>query len=230
MQKIRIAASLLAADFSRLAAEIRGVQNAGAHLLHLDIMDGHFVPNLTFGPPVVARMREHAEIPLDAHLMTAPTDHLVQPFIAAGAKSVTVHPESNPHIHRTLSLVRQHGASPGVALNPATPAGHALAVLDIIDSVLVMTVNPGFGGQNFIPSTLPKIREIRDAVRQSGRDITIAVDGGITPETAPEVVAAGARTLVAGTSVFGKGAEPDLYEERIRNLMQAAEQSLASAG
>ena len=214
MLPILVAPSLLAADFAHAAAEMRAVEAAGADWLHLDVMDGHFVPNISFGPPVIARLRPHCRLPFDVHLMIAPVDPYIPAFVEAGAQRISVHPEAGPHLHRSLQLIRGLGCSPGVVLNPATPVEMVLPVLDMCDTVMVMTVNPGFGGQPFLESQLPRIAALRRAIDASGRDIRLQVDGGITPATAPRVVAAGADVLVAGTAVF---AAPD-YAAAIASL------------
>jgi ribulose-phosphate 3-epimerase len=201
---VRIAPSLLAADFARLGEETRAVVAAGADWLHLDIMDGHFVPNISFGPVVVKALRPHAAIPFDVHLMIAPADPYIEAFAAAGADLISVHPEAGPHLHRTLQGIRGLGKRAGVVLNPATPVGVVENVLDLLDLVLVMSVNPGFGGQAFLPSQLGKIAALRRMIDASGRDIALQVDGGITPATAPACIAAGADVLVAGTAVFAR--------------------------
>jgi ribulose-phosphate 3-epimerase len=198
-----IAPSLLAADFAHLADEAAAVERAGADWLHLDIMDGHFVPNITFGPLVVKALRKHTSLPLDAHLMIAPADPYIAAFAEAGADHISVHPESGPHLHRTLQLIRSLGKKSGVVLNPATPIEAVANVLDITDIIMVMTVNPGFGGQAFIASQLAKIATLRRLIDESGHDIVLQVDGGITPKTAPAVLAAGATCLIAGTAVYG---------------------------
>ncbi len=203
---LRIAPSLLAADFSRLAEEVRAVEAAGADWLHLDVMDGHFVPNITVGPALVKAIKRVATRPLDVHLMIAPADPFLAAFAEAGADVITVHPEASPHLHRTLQAIRALGCKAGVALNPATPISSVKWVLDSTDLLLAMTVNPGFGGQAFIENQLGKIAALRRLIDSSGRDIRLEVDGGITPATAPRVRAAGADVLVAGTAVF---AAPD---------------------
>ncbi len=202
MPNITIAPSLLAADFTRLGQEVAAIEAAGADWLHLDIMDGHFVPNISFGPAVLAALRPHTKLPFDVHMMIAPVDPYIPDFIEAGADHILIHPEAGPHLHRSLQLIRGHGKRAGVVLNPATPADAVAWVLDLTDTILVMTVNPGFGGQEFLPSQLPKIAVLRQMIQASARPIALAVDGGITPATARQVVAAGADTLIAGTSVF----------------------------
>jgi ribulose-phosphate 3-epimerase len=204
---IRIAPSILAADFARLGEEVAAVARAGADLIHVDVMDGHFVPNITIGPEVVRALRPHTDLPLDVHLMIAPVDPYVGAFAEAGADIITVHPEAGPHLHRTLQLIHGAGRKAGVALNPATPVEALDNVLGEVDLVLVMTVNPGFGGQSFIESQLAKIAAVRRRIDDSGRDIDLEVDGGINAETAARAVAAGADLLVAGTATFEGGAE-----------------------
>ncbi|TCZ62946.1 ribulose-phosphate 3-epimerase [Roseicella aquatilis] len=200
---IRVAPSLLAADFARLGEEVRTVAAAGADWLHLDIMDGHFVPNISFGPVVVKALRQHAGIPFDVHLMIAPADPYLEAFAAAGADLISVHPEAGPHLHRTLQTIRGLGKQAGVVLNPATPIAAVENVLDLCDLILVMSVNPGFGGQSFLSGQLAKIAALRRMIDASGRDIALQVDGGVTARTAPDCIAAGADVLVAGTAVFG---------------------------
>lgn len=198
-----IAPSLLAADFAHLADEAAAVERAGADWLHLDVMDGHFVPNITFGPLVVKALRKHTSLPLDAHLMIAPADPYIAAFAEAGADHISVHPEAGPHLHRTLQLIRSLGRKSGVVLNPATPIEAVAHVLDITDIIMVMTVNPGFGGQAFLASQLPKIAALRRLIDESGHEIVLQVDGGITEATARPVLAAGATCLIAGTAVYG---------------------------
>jgi ribulose-phosphate 3-epimerase len=214
-----IAPSILAADFARLGDEARAAQAAGADWLHVDVMDGHFVPNITIGPDVVKAIRKCVSIPLDVHLMIAPADPYLDAFIDAGADIVTVHPEAGPHLDRTVKRIRELGAKAGVAFNPSTPPDTIQWMLDDLDLVLVMSVNPGFGGQSFIASQIGKIATLKAMFDKAGRDIIIEVDGGITPATAPACVAAGARALVAGTAVF-KGGE-GAYAANIRALKEA---------
>jgi len=201
--RVTIAPSLLAADFGRLREEVAAVEAAGADWLHLDIMDGHFVPNISFGPPVMKSLRPLTKLPFDVHLMIAPVDPYLEAFAQAGADHMLVHPEAGPHLHRTLQLIRSHGKKAGVVLNPSTPPETIAWVMDLIDIILVMTVNPGFGGQAFLESQVLKIQALRQMIDASGRPIALSVDGGVAPETAPQVIAAGADTLVAGTAVFG---------------------------
>ena len=213
---VRVAPSILSADFSRLGEEVRAIDAAGADWIHVDVMDGHFVPNITIGPVVVKAIRPHAKIPFDVHLMISPVDLYIEAFVEAGADGITVHPEAGPHIHRTLQLIRSHGKRPGVVLNPGTPIDAIDYVLDLVDLVLIMTVNPGFGGQTFIDSQLRKVEAAAERIAKSGRKIALEVDGGITPETAKRAIAAGADTLVAGTSVFKDG--PAQYAANIARL------------
>jgi ribulose-phosphate 3-epimerase len=211
-----IAPSILASDFSKLGEECRAVEAAGADWLHVDVMDGHFVPNITIGPDVVKALRPHVGIPFDVHLMIAPVDPYIEAFRAAGADYISVHPESGPHLNRTLKLIRQVGAKAGVVFNPSTDPAVIQYMMDEIDLILVMSINPGFGGQKFMTSQLKKIERLRAMIDAEGRDIPLEVDGGVTPETAPLCVSAGATALVAGTAVFKGG--PSQYADNIRAL------------
>lgn len=215
-QPIRIAPSILSADFARLGEEVRAMTSAGADYIHIDVMDGHFVPNLTIGPVVVKALRPLTPLPFDVHLMISPVDLYVEAFAEAGADIITVHPEAGPHLHRTLSLIRSCGKKAGVSLNPATPPETVDFVLGDVDLVLVMTVDPGFGGQSFIDSQLDKVRALRRRLDTVGRAVDLEVDGGITEETARLATAAGADVLVAGTASFAGG--PAAYAENIRRL------------
>ena len=217
MQKpTRIAPSILSADFARLGEETRAIIEAGGDWVHVDVMDGHFVPNITIGPGVVKAIRATTDAVFDVHLMISPVDPFIGAFADSGADIITAHVEAGPHLHRTLQAVHRAGKKAGVSLNPSTPAEAIAHVMDDIDLVLVMTVNPGFGGQSFIESQLAKIRTLRRMIDASGRDIDLEVDGGITEETAPRVIEAGADVLVAGTASFKGG--PDRYAENIRKL------------
>ena len=217
---IRIAPSILSADFARLGEEVAAIDRAGADYIHVDVMDGHFVPNLTIGPLVVQALRPHSAKPFDVHLMIAPVDPFIAAFAEAGSDIITIHAEAGPHLHRSLQLIRSLGKKAGISLNPGTPAEHAEAVLDMVDLVLVMSVNPGFGGQSFIASQLDKIARLRQAIDASGRQIDLEVDGGINTETAGLAVSAGADVLVAGTASFAGG--PAAYEGNIRRLREAS--------
>ncbi|HLS86620.1 MAG TPA: ribulose-phosphate 3-epimerase [Burkholderiales bacterium] len=201
----RIAPSILSADFARLGEEVRAVEAAGADLVHFDVMDNHYVPNLTVGPLVCAALRPHVKVPLDVHLMVKPVDALVPAFAKAGAGIISFHPEASEHVDRTIALIHEQGCKAGLVLNPATPLNCLDHTLEKLDLVLLMSVNPGFGGQTFIPSVLPKIREARRRIDALGKDIWLEVDGGIKPDNIAEVARAGADTFVAGSAVFGAG-------------------------
>ena len=225
-----IAPSILSADFARLGADVDAVLAAGADLVHFDVMDNHYVPNLTVGPLVCAALRKHGiQAPIDVHLMVEPVDRIVPEFAAAGATLISFHPEASAHVDRTIALIREHGCQPGLAFNPATPLEWLDYTLDKVDLVLLMSVNPGFGGQQFIQGVLPKIAEVRRRVRASGREVRIEVDGGIKADNLAAVARAGADTFVAGSAIFGSGD----YASTIRALREgiaAGTRPAAAAG
>ncbi|MCM0019704.1 MAG: ribulose-phosphate 3-epimerase [Tagaea sp.] len=215
-QPIRLAPSILSADFAKLGAELRAMEEAGADYIHIDVMDGHFVPNITIGPGVVRALRPHTKLPLDVHLMISPVDPFVKEFAEAGADILTVHPEAGAHVHRTIQSIKSLGKKAGISINPGTPIEAVDPVLDMVDLVLVMSVNPGFGGQSFIDGALDKIARLRARIDATGRAIDLEVDGGVNDKTAPRARAAGADVLVAGTAGFAGG--PAHYAENLRRL------------
>jgi len=212
----RIAPSILSADFARLGDEVKAVERAGADLIHFDVMDNHYVPNLTVGPVVCAALRPHVKLPLDVHLMVTPVDSLVPEFAKAGANIISFHPEATEHVDRTIGLIKQHGCKAGLVLNPATPLSYLDYTLEKLDLVLLMSVNPGFGGQQFISSVLPKIRELRRRIDESGKAIWLEVDGGVKTDNIGEIARAGADTFVAGSAIFGSKD----YAATIREMRQ----------
>lgn len=224
MTDYRIAPSILSADFARLGEEVAEVIRAGADLIHFDVMDNHYVPNLTFGPMVCAALKPYATVPVDVHLMVEPVDNLIHAFAKAGANIITFHPEASRHIDRSLGLIKEYGCQAGLVLNPATPVNILENVLDKLDMVLLMSVNPGFGGQSFIPNTLVKIRKVREMLdeyeRQSGRRIALEVDGGVKTDNIAEIAAAGADTFVAGSAIFGKPDYKAVIDEMRQQLAQ----------
>lgn len=218
-----ICPSILAADFTRLGEEVQAVLDAGADTIHFDVMDNHYVPNLSIGPLVLSSLRKAGfDCTIDAHLMVKPVDRLIGDFVEAGADYVTIHPESTEHLHRSLSQIREGGAKPGIVFNPATPLDVLSEVIDLVELVLIMSVNPGFGGQSFIPSSLDKLRQARELIDVSGRDIRLQIDGGIKPNNIGDAAAAGADAFVAGTAIFGQDDYAEVIKALRTNINQAA--------
>ena len=216
-----IAPSILSADFARLGEEVENVLNSGADIVHFDVMDNHYVPNLTIGPLVCEALRKHGiQAPIDVHLMVKPVDRIIPDFAQAGASYITFHPEASDHIDRTLQLIKSEGCKAGLVFNPATPLSHLDYVMDKIDMILLMSVNPGFGGQKFIPGTLDKLREARQRIDASGRDIRLEIDGGVKADNIREIKAAGADTFVAGSAIFGAGddSDPNRYDSILKKM------------
>ena len=229
MADYQIAPSILSADFARLGEEVDNVLNAGADIVHFDVMDNHYVPNLTIGPLVCEALRKHGvTAPIDVHLMVKPVDRIIPDFAEAGATYITFHPEASDHIDRTLQLVRDSGCKSGLVFNPATPLDYLKYVMDKVDMILLMSVNPGFGGQSFIPATLDKLREARKLIDASGRDIRLEIDGGVKADNIQEIAAAGADTFVSGSGIFGKGQDSD--PNRYDSILKTMRDELAKAG
>jgi ribulose-phosphate 3-epimerase len=222
MADFAIAPSILSADFARLGEEVVNVLNSGTHIVHFDVMDNHYVPNLTIGPLVCEALRKHGvTAPIDVHLMVKPVDRIVPDFAKAGATYITFHPEASEHIDRTLQLIQGEGCKAGLVFNPATPLDYLKYVIDKVDMVLLMSVNPGFGGQSFIPSALDKLREARKIIKESGRDIRLEIDGGVKADNIREIAEAGADTFVSGSGIFGKGkdSDPNRYDSIVKQMM-----------